>query len=131
MVHHRMLWALTGPALLFAMAVAPSSAQQIPDTANTPDEAAIAAFPKMPVDLPPNAPTVTCKKGQISIVADNATMGSVLSALRPCIGVVIDAPDGSSSTRMYAHLGPGSANEILQSLLWVYGLRLCDPALAR
>jgi len=105
------------------MALAASSlhAQQIPETPDDPDAATAAAAeavrPKLPMELPPTAPNVSCKDGQLTIVAENSTMASVLAAVHGCIGAAIVAPEGSAGTRMYARLGPGPANEILQSLL--------------
>ncbi len=73
--------------------------------------------PLAPAEMPPNPPKVTCSGGQLAIVADNSTMGSVLAAVRSCINVALDIPEGSSATRMYAALGPGPAYQVLESLL--------------
>lgn len=102
-----------------ALAATGLHAQQLPETAEDIEvaKAADAETPKIPMELPPNPPTVTCKDGQLSIVAENSTMGSILALVHGCIGAAIDAPQGSAGTRMYAKLGPGPANEILQSLL--------------
>jgi len=102
-----------------ALAATSLHAQQLPETTADVEtaKAAEAERPKTPMELPPNPPTVTCKDGQLSIVAENSTMGSVLALVHGCIGAAIDAPQGSAGTRMYAKLGPGPTNEILQSLL--------------
>jgi len=116
---HRKSRYLPPCAFLMALAATGLHAQQLPETAEDIElaKAADAETPKTPMELPPNPPTVTCKDGQLSIVAENSTMGSVLALVHGCIGAAIDAPQGSAGTRMYAKLGPGPANEILQSLL--------------
>jgi hypothetical protein len=65
----------------------------------------------------PNPPRVSCKGNQLTITADNSTLGSVLTAIQACIGLQIEVPDGSSGERSYLHLGPGPAREIIESLL--------------
>jgi hypothetical protein len=70
-----------------------------------------------PAEMPPNPPKVNCSGGQLTIMAENSTMGSVLAAVRSCIGVTIEIPDGASAMRMYFNAGPGPINEVLQSLL--------------
>jgi hypothetical protein len=76
-----------------------------------------AAKPRLPAEMPATPPKVTCAGGQLTIVADNSTMVSVFAAIHGCIGAAIDVPLGSSSTRMFADLGPGPINQVLQSLL--------------
>jgi hypothetical protein len=119
LINHRMSRYVPPCVFLLALAVSSLNAQQLPETPDDVDPATPAQVeaPKAPMELPPNPPTVTCKDGQLSIVAENSTMGSVLALVHGCIGAAIDAPLGSSGTRMYAKLGPGPANEILQSLL--------------
>lgn len=76
-----------------------------------------AAKPRLPAEMPAMPPKVTCIGGQLTIVADNSTMASVFAAIHGCIGATIDLPSGSSSTRMFADIGPGPVNQVLQSLL--------------
>src|ERR1700682_2863447 len=73
--------------------------------------------PKLPAELPSVPPKVSCNGDQLTIVAENATMGSILDAIRACIGVQIDIPDGYASARTYASLGPGPATKVIESLL--------------
>ncbi|WP_263355075.1 hypothetical protein [Acidicapsa acidisoli] len=72
---------------------------------------------RLPAEMPATPPKVTCTGGQLTIVADNSTMSSVFAAIHGCIGAAIDLPPGASSTRMFADLGPGPVNQVLQSLL--------------
>jgi hypothetical protein len=78
---------------------------------------ASAAKSRLPAEMPAMPPKVTCTGGQLTIVADNSTMSSVFAAIHGCIGATIDLPSGSSSTRMFADLGPGPTTQVLQLLL--------------
>jgi hypothetical protein len=73
--------------------------------------------PRLPAEMPATPPKVTCTGSQLTIVADNSTMSSVFAAIHGCIGAAIDLPLGSSSTRMFADLGPGPTSQVLQMLL--------------
>lgn len=70
-----------------------------------------------PAEMPAKPPKVICKEGQLTIEADNSTMASVFAAIHGCIGIAIDLPSGASSTRIFATLGPGPVNQVLQSLI--------------
>jgi hypothetical protein len=72
---------------------------------------------KRPVEMAPSAPQVTCRGKEMTIHAENATMGSVLFAIGNCIGLRIEVPEGTSNERAYVQLGPGPTLEVLQSLL--------------
>jgi len=82
---------------------------------------------------PVKAPRVTCVGDQLTISADNSTLGGVLAAVRGCIGIQIDIPEGSTSDRVFAELGPGPARQVLESLLsgtelnYVIGSPDADP----
>jgi hypothetical protein len=75
------------------------------------------AKPKLPAEMPATPPQVTCVGDQLTIVANNSTMASVFASLHKCIGVAIDLPSGFSTSRVFAELGPGPVNQVLQSLL--------------
>jgi hypothetical protein len=66
---------------------------------------------------PPKAPKVTCSGGNLTISADNSTLGAILTAVHTCTGVQIDIPDAASSRRTFEELGPGPERQILESLL--------------
>lgn len=75
------------------------------------------ATPLLMQQAPPNPPKVTCKGDQLTVVADNSTLGSVLAAIRSCTGVQIDIPEGAGNSRTFDQLGPGPARQVLTSLL--------------
>lgn len=79
-----------------------------------------AATPVGPPTPPaPDAPTlkVVCSGGQITITANNTTLGNVLNEVKRCSGAQVDAPTNSYSTRIFDSLGPGPIREVLESLL--------------
>lgn len=103
-------WALFVAALLVgsAFAATPANAQQA-DPQPSQAETAPSAHPQ-------DAPLVTYEHGQLTIVAENATLGDVMAALHNTMGTEVDVPAGSSGERVWAHLGPGSAHKVLSSL---------------
>ena len=66
---------------------------------------------------PPKAPKVTCSGDQLTISADNATLGGVLAAVHACTGVQVEIPEGAAGSRVFGELGPGPARQVLESLL--------------
>src|ERR1700688_3804829 len=68
-------------------------------------------------ETPPNPPKVTCKGDQLTIIANNSTLASVLAAVHSCTGVQIDIPQGIADSRVFDQLGPGPAREVLTSML--------------
>jgi hypothetical protein len=107
--------------LVIGLSVVAIQAQQSPvpgDRVAGEGPGLVAAFsPKLPADMVPNPPHVTCKGDQLTITADNSTMGSVFAAVHACIGVEIALPDGSADERTYFRLGPGPTREVLDALL--------------
>lgn len=80
-------------------------------------ETATTLSPTFPEMTPPKPPKVTCVGDQLTISADNSTLGSVLSAVHACIGVEIDIPESASGSRVFEELGPGPARQVLETLL--------------
>lgn len=82
---------------------------------------------------PPKAPKVTCIGDQLTISADNSTLGGVLAAVHNCTGVKVDIPEGAASSRVFEELGPGPARQVLEALLsgteldYVIGSSSSDP----
>lgn len=74
---------------------------------------AVAATQEAPI-TPPN---VVCNGNQLTISANNSTLGSVLQAVRSCDGVKIDIPDEAGASRVFDKLGPASTRDVLTSLL--------------
>jgi len=63
------------------------------------------------------APQVTYQNGQLSIVAQNATLSAILSAVRARTGAQVEMPPDASSDRVAAQLGPGNPRDVIASLL--------------
>jgi hypothetical protein len=80
----------------------PSQAQSAPVAADAPRAAAV--------------PLVTYEQGKLTIVAENASLSDVMAALHSAMGTEVDIPAGSATERIWAHLGPGSAQKILSDL---------------
>jgi hypothetical protein len=82
---------------------------------------------------PARVPKVTCADGQLTISANNSTLGSVLAAVHACIGVQIDIPEGIGGIRTFEELGPGPERQVLEALLsgtdfnYVIGSSDADP----
>ena len=70
---------------------------------------------------PPLPPTVVWDGKQLTIDADNATLTAILVAVRERTGASIEVPGAASAERVFIHLGPGPARDIISSL--VYGTR--------
>jgi len=71
----------------------------------------------LPSERPPQAPRIACADGQLGIVADNATLGSVVASIHACLGIPVDLPEGTAGDRVFANLGPGSPQQVLQEFL--------------
>jgi hypothetical protein len=61
-------------------------------------------------------PQVSFQGGQLSISAQNSTLGDILKAVRTQTGATIDLP-GTASERVIGHFGPGPARDVLTALL--------------
>ena len=107
--------------LLVALSASASSAQQTPAPMDSANQGAsptsTVSPPAILAEMPPKAPRVTCNGDQLTISADNSTLGSVLAAVHVCIGVQIDIPAGAAPSRTFGQLGPGPERQVLESLL--------------
>jgi hypothetical protein len=85
------------------------------------------APPPAPVEVPPPAeltleqkpavpPQVTYDNRQLTIVAENSTLGDILRAVKAKTGASIDLPPNANS-RVVIHLGPGPSRDVLATLL--------------
>jgi hypothetical protein len=72
--------------------------------------------PPTPEQMPASPPQVTFSNGQLTIVAQNSTLGDILRAVRAKTGAAVEVP-GNATERVVANLGPGPAREVLASLL--------------
>ena len=73
--------------------------------------------PPRPEQMAPIAPLVTYQNGQLSIVAQNCTLGAILSAVRARTGAQVDVPADAANDRVAANLGPGNPRDVIASLL--------------
>jgi hypothetical protein len=88
-----------------------NQAAGVTTAAPSPTPAPVAEMP------PPKTPKVTCSGGNLSISADNSTLGAILTAVRACTGVQIDIPESAAGRRTFEELGPGPERQVLESLL--------------
>jgi hypothetical protein len=65
---------------------------------------------------PASPPQVSFQGGQLTIAAENSTLGDILKAVRAQTGATIDLP-GTASERVVGHFGPAPARDVLTSLL--------------
>jgi len=122
---------LAGPCLLAHESVA-QSAPQKSATATTPQPKArthrkkAAADPPAPQtpappptleQTPPTPPQVTYANGQLTIIAQNATLSQVLRSVQSQTGASVEMPAGASNERVVGQLGPGQPRDVLNSLL--------------
>lgn len=89
--------------------------------------------PRLPAAMPPKPPRVTCSGDQLSIVAENSTLGSILDAIHVCIRAEIVVPEGAAGERLFVELGPGPVRAVITELLsstdfdYVVEASLSDP----
>jgi len=120
---------MTGAEKLAAMLVgaifmssAPGSGGQQPSNVAAGAQREASAAPLLPAklvpaDMPPNPPKVTCNGGQLTISAQNSTLGAVLNAIGACSGAQIEVPAEASGERLFAELGPGPLRSVLADFL--------------
>ena len=75
-----------------------------------------AAPPPTLAQLPATPPQVSFQGGQLTISAQNSTLGDILKAVRAQTGATIDLP-GTAPERVVGHFGPGLPRDVLASLL--------------
>ena len=66
---------------------------------------------------PPTPPQVTYNNGQLTIVAQNATLSQVLRSVQSLTGAAIEMPSGAANERVVGQLGPGLPRDVLNALL--------------
>ena len=107
-------------AVLIWSAVGASGQQPSNVAVVTPSDtsgASASAAPRLPADMPPNPPKVTCDGDKLTISAQNSTLGAVLNAIRACTGAQIDVPADAGGERLFAELGPGPLRTVLADFL--------------
>jgi hypothetical protein len=98
---------------LHSSALSPQDSQASPQSA--PD--AHARPPAVDSGHAGSTPIVAYEHGQLTIIAENARLSEVMSALHRVMGTEIDLPAGASNDRVWARLGPGPARRVLSDLL--------------
>jgi len=76
----------------------------------------LAAPPPTLAQLPASPPRVSFQDGQLTISAQNSTLGDILKAVRAQTGATIELP-GTASERVVGQFGPAPARDVLASLL--------------
>lgn len=72
--------------------------------------------PLTPAQLPAVAPQISYHNGQLTILAQNSTLGDILRAVKQQTGADIEVPDNANE-RVVGRLGPGTPRDVLASLL--------------
>jgi hypothetical protein len=73
--------------------------------------------PPRPDQMAPVAPQVTYQNGHLTILAQNSTLSSILSAVRARTGAQVDMPPDTANDRVAVQLGPGNPRDVMASLL--------------
>ena len=89
-------------------------------TATKPPTAEEQPVPTLPpptlAQLPATPPQVSFQGGQLTISAQNSTLGDILKAVRAQTGATIDLP-GTAPERVVGHFGPAPPRDVLAELL--------------
>jgi hypothetical protein len=65
----------------------------------------------------PTPPQVTYNNGQLTIIAQNATLSQVLRSVQSQTGASIEMPASASNERVVGQLGPGLPRDVINALL--------------
>ena len=110
-------------AIMVCLLAAPCLADQpkgkvhrVPAPVATPQPAAAPAPPLRPEQMPATPPQVAFRNGQLTITAQNSTLGDILRAVRNQTGAAVDVP-ANATERVVGNFGPGPARDVLSSLL--------------
>ncbi len=69
-----------------------------------------------PEQMPATPPQVSFSGGQLTITAQNSTLGDILRAVRNQTGAAVEVP-ANATERVAGNFGPGPARDVLSSLL--------------
>jgi hypothetical protein len=81
-----------------------------------PQPVAAPAMPLRPEQMPATPPQVSFRGGQLTITAQNSTLGDILRAVRNQTGAAVEVP-ANATERVVGNFGPGPARDVLSSLL--------------
>jgi len=113
------------PKVLFVLILAslllvsPCYGQRRHSTTSQPpaqEQPALELPPPTLAQQPASPPQVSFQGGQLTISAENSTLGDILKAVREQTGATIDLP-GTASERVVGHFGPAPARDVLTALL--------------
>jgi len=90
--------------------VKPGAKQEQPASAQP------AAPPPTLAEMPASAPQVAFHSGELTISAQNSTLGDILKEVRAQTGATVELP-GNAPERVVGRFGPGPARDVLTSLL--------------
>jgi hypothetical protein len=94
-----------------------SSALILCATVSVPAQNPATAPPVASAPLASSSPKVTYKNGQLTISAQDASLGDILRAVSTKTGAVIEFPSDRAQEHLFANAGPGPVREVLASLL--------------
>jgi hypothetical protein len=83
--------------------------------------AALESSPKSPIGMPAEPLRVVCKGNELTVAANNSTLGSILNAVQKCTGAKFDIPNGAGEIRFFDTIGPLPVREVLSTLLTATG----------
>ncbi len=66
--------------------------------------------------IPASAPRVSFSNNELTVVAQNSSLGEILNAIRAATGMKVDGPSASAD-RVTAKIGPAPVRDVLLSLL--------------
>lgn len=73
--------------------------------------------PLRPSQMPAVPPRVSYQNGKLTVVAENSTLGDILTAVHNATGTQIETSGGPAGERVAAKIGPGSVREVLLAVL--------------
>ena len=106
----------TRPAKRYYGKSTPPAAKQAPAPEPQPTPAQ-PVVPLRPSQMPSVPPRVSFQQGQLTVIAENSTLGDIFGAIRNATGIKIETQGGPSGDRVAAKIGPAPAKEVLLSLL--------------
>ncbi|HWK31826.1 MAG TPA: hypothetical protein VNR20_07025 [Terriglobales bacterium] len=106
----------TRPAKRYYGKSKPPAAKQAPAPEPQPTPAQ-PVVPLRPSQMPSVPPRVSFQQGQLTVIAENSTLGDIFGAIRNATGIKIESQGGPSGDRVAAKIGPAPAKEVLLSLL--------------
>ena len=95
----------------------PAAAAKLAQPQPAPAVQAQPVVPPRPEQMAPVPPQVTYQNGQLSILAQNSTLSSILAAVRARTGARMEIPPDAANERVATQLGPGNPRDVLDALL--------------